>query len=139
MEQLDERVFEATTETIRAARLFVRQRGEAAIIESRALADIELATSELASNAIEHGSGGEYRVRLAISSDRFVVEVASTRNGTTPDTPDEWTIADPVAPSGRGLGIVKALSANAWTEYTDDLMIIGCEFYLSNTNEMPLL
>jgi len=128
MERLDERVFAAKTETIHAARQFVRNLGEAIEIQPPTLDDIELATSELVSNAIEHGSGDDYQIRLATSSNRFVIEVISTHNGTTLGTPTEWTTSDPELPTGRGLGLVSAVSADVWVQHTGDRMIIGCEF-----------
>ena len=75
MERLDERVFIATTETIRAARRFVRDGLEAITTDRQTLADVELATSELVSNAIEYGSGDDYQVVIATTGERFVIEV----------------------------------------------------------------
>jgi anti-sigma regulatory factor (Ser/Thr protein kinase) len=131
MERLDDRVFAATTESIRAARRFVREGGEAITIDAQTLADIELATSELVSNAIEHGTGDEYQVVIATTGGRFIVEVTSGHSGTILSSPAEWTTSRPEMLSGRGLGLVIALSANAWVRHVDDNVIIGCEFNIS--------
>lgn len=138
MERLEERAFIATTETIRAARRFVRERAEATAIDPQTLADVELATSELVTNAIEYGSGDDYQVAIASAGDRFVIEVKSTNAGATLDMPAEWSPSDPETPSGRGLSLVKALSSNVWVRHADERIVVGCEFDIPAIGKIPL-
>lgn len=139
MERRDERIFISTTDTIRVARRFVRERVEPTTLDRQMLADVELATSELVSNAVEYGSGDDYQVTIATTDDRFIIEVASSHGGTNPRIPTEWSTSDPESPSGRGLGLVSALSTNVWVRKTDDRVIVGCEFEIPGIGKMPLL
>lgn len=128
MERLDERSFSASTESIHAARSYVRQTAEEVMVDVTAVADVELAASELISNAIEHGSGPDFRVYVGIDDDHFVLEVASRFSGAGFDDPSEWKLAPPEALSGRGLGLVKAMSAGAWVVHADGTLTVGCRF-----------
>lgn len=139
MERLDERVFIATTETIRAARRFVRDGLEAITTDRQTLADVELATSELVSNAIEYGSGDDYKVVIATTGERFVIEVTSGHDGTAHGIPAEWSTSDPEMPSGRGLGLVRAVGTNVWVRHADQRVVVGCEFDIPDIGKMPLL
>lgn len=72
-----------------------------------------LLVSELCSNAIEAGPGHPLDLRLtplAGPRRRAVVSVTNTTLGTVPPPGDRWAPADPLAPRGRGLAIVDALS-----------------------------
>jgi anti-sigma regulatory factor (Ser/Thr protein kinase) len=91
------------------ARHFVRHE-VAAGADDTLTADLELATSELVSNAIEHGAAG---VTVIVHDDGTGVAVTVENECADPDIVgdvDSWTIAGPFAPGGRGLGIVRAVS-----------------------------
>jgi anti-sigma regulatory factor (Ser/Thr protein kinase) len=91
------------------ARRFVRHEIGAGADESFT-ADLELATSELVSNAIEHGAAG---VTVIVHDDGRGVAVTVENERAGPDVPRDvssWTIAGPFEPGGRGLGIVRAIS-----------------------------
>jgi anti-sigma regulatory factor (Ser/Thr protein kinase) len=95
---------------ISVARRFVRTTLRD-VVPANVASDMELITSELVSNAVRHGS-----------RDPMVVTVHADRRSTSvtiehdhdnlDDIPKiaEWEIADPSRSSGRGLGLVRALS-----------------------------
>jgi anti-sigma regulatory factor (Ser/Thr protein kinase) len=70
-------------------------------------ADVVLATSELVTNAIEHGRG-QITVDIRMDDDRIVVRVSDEGSGTP-----VAINADVLSPRSRGLTIVAALSS-AW-------------------------
>jgi anti-sigma regulatory factor (Ser/Thr protein kinase) len=91
------------------ARRFVRREIGAGADESLS-ADLELATSELVSNALEYGAPG---VTVIVSDDRSGVAVTVENEGAGTAVSHDvgsWTIAAPSEPDGRGLGIVRAVS-----------------------------
>ena len=95
---------------ISVARRFVRTTLRN-VVPANVASDMELITSELVSNAVRHGS-----------RDPMVVTVHADRRSTSvtiehdhdnlDDIPKiaEWEIPGPSTPSGRGLGLVRALS-----------------------------
>ena len=72
------------------------------------LADILLATSELVTNAIEHGQG-PYRLRLAQSATTIRIEVYDG----SPSRPLVKKTT-PLEPRSRGLRLVAALASGRW-------------------------
>jgi anti-sigma regulatory factor (Ser/Thr protein kinase) len=108
MEVTDKRtlILEGTdlSDTARARR-FVRRHAENSVNS-----DLELATSELVSNAIQYGAEG---VTVIVHHDADGVSVTVENEVGGDDVPDDvssWTIGDPAARSGRGLAIVRAVS-----------------------------
>lgn len=71
-----------------------------------------LLVSELCSNAVEAGPDHPVEVRLTAEGPgrRAVVAVSNTTLGNVPPPSERWAPADPLAPRGRGLAIVDALS-----------------------------
>jgi len=72
-----------------------------------------LAVSELSSNAIEAGPDHPLDVRLTALAGlrpRAVITVTNITLGDVPPPSERWASADPLAPRGRGLAIVDALS-----------------------------
>jgi anti-sigma regulatory factor (Ser/Thr protein kinase) len=96
-----ERVFPSTVSSVRFARQFVRGGTDGIFGDQLKLADIELATSELATNAIEHGDGDDFKVAVVARFDRLTVRVTSTGQATWPH------LRDPTHDllNGRGLRI----------------------------------
>jgi anti-sigma regulatory factor (Ser/Thr protein kinase) len=100
---------EAHMANVSAARRFVRKELEGRVPED-AVTDLMLATSELVTNAFEHGS--QQPVRLTVRSDReeaSITVVSGGEVGHVPD-PDAWTTAQADRISGRGLGIVREIA-----------------------------
>ena len=91
-------------------RRFVRTWFEQFDVKSAAIDDFELAVSELATNAIQHGAGSTIDVQLAVDRELLTAVVAAdseqiARIGRV----ETWQIAPPEAVNGRGLGIVAAV------------------------------
>lgn len=101
--------FPADTLYVAEARRFVRHVIEATGDESLA-ADFELISSELITNAIEHGTGD--LVDLAVEGDQrsVTLTVISRGNAGQVAPSNRWAVADPDSVTGRGLGIVRALA-----------------------------
>jgi anti-sigma regulatory factor (Ser/Thr protein kinase) len=128
VERLDERSFSALTESIAPARRYVRQAAAAMMIDQALLSDVELAASELISNAIEHGCGSDFGVNVAIDDGHFVLEVVSDHCGPDVADPAGWNAAPVDALTGRGLNLVRAVSSSAWAELVNGTLTIGCRF-----------
>ena len=100
-----ERTFDAQLSCVRDARRFVRTYARQWSFSTGRLADIELAASELATNAIVHGSGGTFSVSMKSEDDGFVLTVESSGAHTLPQIKRPM----PGDRSGRGLLIVSQL------------------------------
>lgn len=90
-------------------RLLPTEEIDVAVIEALS-ADLELAASELVTNAVEHGGGDP--LELSVSSDGAAValEVISHGGADQVGPSSEWQVADIGSVTGRGLGIVRAVS-----------------------------
>lgn len=85
------------------------ERGFSADTAERAV----LLVSELCSNAVEAGPDHPIELHLAAADGTgsgAVVTVSNTTLGNVPPPQDRWIPSDPLAPRGRGLAIVDALS-----------------------------
>lgn len=100
---------EAHMSNVSAARRFVRAELEGRVPEA-AMSDLMLATSELITNAFEHGS--QDRVRLTVNCNQGEAIIAVTSGGEFGRVPalDSWTTAGADRISGRGLGIVRKIA-----------------------------
>ena len=89
--------------------------------------DVTLVASELVTNAIEHGAGG--RVHLEIRSDAESVEVTASNviGDRLPGPPENWSLPEPTARSGRGLAIVRRLCDSVDVREADDRLVISCQ------------
>lgn len=119
----DRQVIVHTVAEIAAARDLVR-RATATHLSDRRIDDAVLATSELVSNAIEHGDG-DVEVRVSVAPDGVEVRVASP----SADVP---RIGDGPAPPhairGRGLMIVDALSDSMTISGERGDVAVTCRF-----------
>src|SRR5262245_60895230 len=95
---------------VSAARRFVREELEGRRVPERAVTDLMLATSELVTNAFEHGS--HQPVRLTVRSNGNEASITVVSGGEYGHVPqiDDWTTARADRISGRGLGIVRAIA-----------------------------
>jgi anti-sigma regulatory factor (Ser/Thr protein kinase) len=83
------------------------------------VSDLMLATSELVTNAFEHGS--HRPVRLTVRSNReeaSITVVSDGESGRVPDV-DDWTTVRPDRISGRGLGIVRGIADDIHVERSE--------------------
>lgn len=72
-------------------------------------ADAQLVVSELTSNAVEASPGVPYRVGAWLKPGALAIAVVNQTAAELPDEQD-WTPESVLAPQGRGLLIVRALS-----------------------------
>ena len=103
-----ERSYAGTTETLNQARIdlsvLLGNHGHQALI-----ADAQLVLSELISNAVEASPGEPYEVTARVGQHHVQIEVTNISTAQLPDRED-WQPKDVLAPQGRGLSIVRALS-----------------------------
>jgi len=86
---------------------FVAVHAARAGLPRRRIADLQLATNELATNAVTHGGGGG-RLRVWRTGDQVVCEVSDT--GTAPARLVGRTLPAPDSTGGRGLALVNYVS-----------------------------
>lgn len=114
-----ERLTVASLSDLAAARRLVHTAAQSALGETRA-ADVELVTSELVTNALEHGAGPPVDVDVAAAATGITIAVASR----SADLPVPSTEPAPVTQlRGRGLQIVSALS--------DHVLVTGADGHLA--------
>ncbi len=111
------------------SRHFVRSHVGADVADDRA-ADIVLVASELVSNAIEHGSGGDITIRVERDDDTVELVVASM-SPSLPMLRTEPAAAD--ALRGRGLQIVATLSDAVAIEAAEGVVSVICHFAVGRT------
>ena len=100
---------EADMSNVSVARRFVRNELEGRVPDA-AVTDLMLATSELVTNAFEHGS--RQPVRLTVRSDHDEASITVESGGDPNRVPavDTWSTARADRISGRGLGIVREIA-----------------------------
>jgi anti-sigma regulatory factor (Ser/Thr protein kinase) len=107
---------------VAAARRFVRQ--ALADVDPAISTDLQLAVSELMTNAIEHALSPHITVEVTIDVGEVVLTVTS--HGSGPLAPvSTWEPAPPVASAGRGLGIVRSVATNVTVDHVDDTLRIS--------------
>ncbi len=91
-----------------------RDQGYSAALVDQAV----LVTSELASNAVEAAPGEPFSITLRRRPGRTAsIRVANQARRSTPPPRHAWHPPDPLAPRGRGLAIVAAVSRDVVVEY----------------------
>jgi len=116
-------ILDADSSQIAPARAFVR--GVLADVAGPDVVDdLQLIVSELFTNALEHGTAGTVRVEVRSDHDSAGVTVHS--HGPTPEVgaANGWHVADPSAPRGRGLGIVRQLADDLIVERDGDDFVV---------------
>ena len=88
------------------------------------LADLALITSELVTNAFEHGD--DRPVEICVSFDGAAARLSVTSHGPEHLAPSaDWAVAGVDAASGRGLGIVKSLVDDVAIDRDDDRLTVA--------------
>jgi anti-sigma regulatory factor (Ser/Thr protein kinase) len=127
----DRRGFRASPSSTRSIRTFVRDTLRHADAPAPVVDDLQLVVSELAANAIEHGTGDELWIEVDGTQRRWW-EVAVTsgldasRDAARLRAAREWAIAPTEASSGRGLGIVRRLMDDVSIERQHDRLVVRC-------------
>lgn len=115
-------VLERNMANVAVARRFVTAQFAESVPES-ARTDLVLATSELVTNAIEHGIDAP--VVVTVRAENGTASVTVTSSSEAPVVPvDAWTLAAADQLSGRGLGIVRALATDVELERIGDRVSI---------------
>jgi anti-sigma regulatory factor (Ser/Thr protein kinase) len=134
----DSQVFTNAPVSARAARTFVsaslRKHGATASV----IRDFQLVVGELAANAIEHGEGENVFVSVDFTDAHWWdVEVSGASNNADQllRNPAQWSIADPNATSGRGLGITRALMDDVVTHTEAHWLSVRCRQRVSPVAE----
>jgi len=132
--EMSECTFGGQTSSIGAARLFVRRAAAEALDlaspESDLRGDLELAVSELVTNAIEHGLGEPVTVIVSTTAGTVVVSVRSVRTPSGIADPSTWAGPLPTVRAGRGLAIVRAISDEVSVDADDATVTVHCMFRL---------
>lgn len=107
---------------VAAARRFVRQ--ALADVDPAISADLQLAVSELVTNAIDHAASPHVTVEVAIEAGEVVLTVTS--HGSGPLAPvTTWVPAAPEASAGRGLAIVRSVATKVTVDHRGDTLRIS--------------
>lgn len=135
-----QRRFDSHTSSIAATRRFARSLASTYVGDAVRLGDIELATSELVTNAIEHGDAEPVVVRVEGGPAEVVVSVTSSVAAAKPSvlvgsTSDPEAASDAVASHsppefsrGRGLAIARAVSDVIEITASEDTLTVACTF-----------
>lgn len=91
-------------------------------LDAEARARVELVTSELVANAVEHGTGTE--IVLGIRALAPGVEVIVRNRAGRELPPRPWTMPGPDARRGRGLAVVAAASDHVEADLHGDEMVV---------------
>jgi anti-sigma regulatory factor (Ser/Thr protein kinase) len=81
--------------------------------------DVVLAASELVTNAVRHGLGGDVRVEVSAVPSLVTLSVTSRAAPVELPVPESWTQPSPAAESGRGLAIVRQVSSRVEVDHRD--------------------
>lgn len=122
-------VFAPDPASISAARLFVQRPAEE--FAAHRVDDIVLAVSELATNAIEHGSGEPFEVRFVRQDGMVEVTVLSAVAENSVSPTDAPTMTEEIPRSGRGLGIVEAISDGFGVHSENGCFRAWCRFKMA--------
>jgi len=132
---VSERTFGGQTSSIGAARLFVRQAAAQVVDlagpESNLRGDLELAVSELVTNALEHGLEEPVTVIVVVAAGAVVVSVRSVRTPSGIADPSTWAGPLPTVRTGRGLAIVRSISDEVSVDADDATVTVHCTFNLA--------
>jgi anti-sigma regulatory factor (Ser/Thr protein kinase) len=123
--------FAPVTSSIAETRRFVRECVAPIVTDRMRLGDIELATSELVTNAVEHGAHEPVTVGVETTATTVIVAVTSARSSAAMGEPSSWSGPLPAMRTGRGLAIVRAVSDEIEVDAGDDALTIRCTFRIA--------
>lgn len=126
----EQRTFAATSASIGSTRRFVRGHVERVTGDRDRIADIELVTSELVTNAVEHGDDHQVTVAVRTAVGAIVLSVTSSGSTTALGEPASWAEPLPGDRSGRGLAIVRAVSDRVTVDVDEAMLTVNCQFDL---------
>lgn len=125
-------VLAADAAEVAAARRFVRRElGDRAAAD--VAGDLQLITSELFTNAVEHGAGAQVEVVVEAAETSCAVTVRSVGPADVGPAAD-WAVAEASSVTGRGLGIVRELADDLVVERTDASFVVTARCGLHRTS-----
>jgi PAS domain S-box-containing protein len=95
---------------------------------SRIADAVEIVVAELVTNAVRHGSDALVRISAHHALTHYVLAVHQACSGTHIPEPHRWTMPPNGSPSGRGLAIVKALTADVELDTSPHHTEVRCTF-----------
>ena len=101
---------EPAFENVATARRFVAELLDDVAADADIVEDLQLAASELVTNAVEHGDPRPVVVEVVVDTGVVSLSVSSQSPYDSVAPVSDWIIADAEATSGRGLGIVRTLA-----------------------------
>jgi anti-sigma regulatory factor (Ser/Thr protein kinase) len=108
---------------VAVARRFIKaQLAEA--VSGPVLDDLVLATSELVTNAFEHGGDAATTVAVRLGNEDASITVSSQTGRNVVQPKEHWTTARPEQLNGRGLGTVRQLADRVDVRQDDDRLAI---------------
>ncbi len=123
-----QRTFTGETASISEARRFVRDAAADVVDGADVGGDMELAASELVTNAVEHGFGEPVIVTVTIDPPTVAISVRSVRTPSGPADPSTWAGPLPTVRTGRGLAIVRSISDEVSVEADESTVTVQCIF-----------
>ncbi len=135
----EQRVFDAVPASARAVRVFVSSKLRDGGATATVISDYELVVSELAANLIEHGDGSGLMVSVDLADDRWWEVAVAGSTAAAGDlvavAPASWSVAGPLEPSGRGLGIVRRLMDQVTADTHEGRVTIRCRRHRPGRSE----
>jgi anti-sigma regulatory factor (Ser/Thr protein kinase) len=116
----------AVPESIGAARDFASSAIAGGDVDEATVIDLQLALSELVTNAVVHGAGGPITVEVTVAPSTITCAVAS--DGQSLPEVSSWVRPVDGRPSGRGLSIVRAVADAVTVDVDDDRIVVRCTF-----------
>lgn len=128
--RVERRTFAGQNASIGEARRFVRDVAAGVVDGADVGGDMELAVSELVTNAVEYGGAAPVTVAIALTADptTVTISVASVRTPSSVADPSTWAGPAPGVRTGRGLAIVRSISDEVSVEADESTVTVHCSF-----------
>ncbi len=125
-----QRTFAGQAVSISQARRFVRDATADVVDGADVGGDLELAVSELVTNAVEYGGEEPVTVTVALTADppTVAISVRSVRTTSGIADPSTWAGPLPAVRTGRGLAIVRSISDEVSVESDESTVTVHCTF-----------
>ncbi len=118
----------SATASVGIARRMVSELAQRWTRDSDTVFDIELACSELATNAVEYGVGDTFHVFCKRAGDRFELEISSVAAAGTTVPVIGSVVPPPNSLTGRGLWIARSISDRMEVSLAESTLRVRCEF-----------
>lgn len=128
--RVERRTFAGQNTSIGEARRFVRDVAAQVVDGADVGGDIELAVSELVTNAVEYGGEEPVTVAVELTADppTVTISVRSVRTPSSIADPSTWAGPLPAVRTGRGLAIVRSISDHVSVDADESSVTVHCSF-----------